>query len=83
MANDLKIVIVRRGQFATFELLTHTFADDHSVQIIWDRRMGERRQASRGPEDSERRRRSDRRREPPSHWNQLNYMIAGENIGNA
>jgi hypothetical protein len=78
--NDLKFVIVRRGQFATFELLTHTFADDHGVQIIWDRRIGERRQAPRGPEDGERRRR-DRRREPPSQWNLLNYMIGGENIG--
>lgn len=80
MANDLKLVIVRRGHFATFELLTRTFADDHSVQIIWDRRMGERRQAARGPDDGERRH-SDRRRPPPPQWNQLNYMIAGEKNG--
>lgn len=81
MANDLKLVIVRRGHFATFELLTRTFADDHSVQIVWDRRMGERRHVARGPDDAERRR-SDRRRQPPSQWSQLNYMIAGEHNGN-
>jgi hypothetical protein len=71
------VVIVRRGHFATFELLTRTFADDPSVQIMWDRRMGERRQnGDRRPESE--RRRSDRRRTPPKQWVQLNYMIAGE-----
>jgi hypothetical protein len=71
------VVIVRRGHFATFELLTRTFADDPSVQIIWDRRMGERRQNGARLLDSERRQ-SDRRRIPPKQWVQLNYMIAGE-----
>jgi hypothetical protein len=75
---ERRIVVVRRGHFATFELLTRTFAGDLSVQIIWDRRMGERRRAACGPADGERRR-SDRRREPPPQWGQLNYMIAGDN----
>ena len=71
------VVIVRRGHFATFELLTRTFADDPSVQIMWDRRMGERRHnGDRRPHSD--RRRSDRRRTPPKQWVQLNYMIAGE-----
>jgi hypothetical protein len=78
MVNGRRLVIVRRGHFATFELLTRTFADDPTVQIVWDRRMGERRQAARGPDDGERRR-NDRRREPPSQWNQLNYIISGSN----
>ena len=77
MASDARVVIVRRGHFATFELLSRTFADDPKVQIIWDRRMNERRQTSRGPVMSERRQ-HDRRRPPPSQWSQLNYMIAGE-----
>lgn len=72
-----RLVIVRRGQFATFELLARTFADDPSVQIIWDRRIGERRQSPGGPGDRERRR-SDRRRQPPSQWGQLNYLVAEE-----
>lgn len=82
MATEPRLVIVRRGHFATFELLSRTFSDDLSVQIIWDRRMGERRQASRGAGDGERRR-SDRRRAPSTQWGQLNYMIAGENFGTA
>ena len=71
-----RFVIVRRGHFATFELLTRTFFGDPSVQIIWDRRMGERRQSTRGPRDAERRRSADRRRVPPLQWGQVNYMVA-------
>ena len=74
---DPRLVIVRRGHFATYELLNRTFADDMSVQIVWDRRMGERRQTTDGPGNGERRS-SDRRRTPPMQWGQLNYMIAGE-----
>jgi hypothetical protein len=70
-------VIVRRGHFATFELLTRTFADDPMVQIIWDRRIGERRQPGDGRGVSERRR-ADRRRVAPMQWGQLNYMIASD-----
>jgi hypothetical protein len=76
MLANPRLVIVRRGHFATFELLTRTFADDPSVQIIWDRRIGERRRASDAVSDGERRR-TDRRGLPPSQWGQLNYMIAG------
>jgi hypothetical protein len=72
---DFRLVIVRRGHFATFELLTRTFTDDPTVRIIWDRRMGERRQTARSPGDDERRR-TDRRRVPPSQWGQLNYIAA-------
>jgi hypothetical protein len=72
-----KLVIVRRGHFATFELLTRTFADDPTVQIIWDRRVGERRRTADGHGTNDRRR-SDRRRVPPVQWGQLNYMIATE-----
>lgn len=75
---DPRLVIVRRGHFATFELLTRTFTDDSGVQIMWDRRMGERRQAARGSGNGERRATSDRRRLPPSQWGQLNYMVAGD-----
>jgi len=81
MITDPRLVIVRRGHFATFELLTRTFADDWSVQIIWDRRIGERRRTDDSRGDGERRR-TDRRRVPPTQWGQLNYMIAGnEGVG--
>ena len=58
---DPRLVIVRRGHFATFELLTRTFADDPSVQIMWDRRMGDRRQSP----DGQRQTRAPSQRPPP------------------
>jgi hypothetical protein len=78
-----QLLIVRRGHFAIYELLTRTFADDSNVQIVWDRRVGERHQTTDAPGDEERRR-TDRRRQPPTQWGQLNYMIAGnEGSGSA
>jgi hypothetical protein len=76
--SDRRLVIVRRGHFATFELLTRTFADDPSVQVIWDRRMGERRRSADGRGNDERRATVDRRRVPPLQWGQINYMVAEE-----
>ena len=73
-----RLVIVRRGHFATFELLTRTFVGDPTVQIIWDRRMGERRRSTEGPGGVERRTSTDRRRVPPPQWGQLNYMVASD-----
>lgn len=82
MVIDPRLVIVRRGHFATYELLSRTFGDDPTVQIIWDRRVSERRRAE-GALGSSERRRNDRRRPPPTQWGQLNYMIAGNEIGGA
>ena len=73
-----RLVVVRRGHFATFELLTRTFSDDPGVQIMWDRRVRERRQSADRLGHEERRAGSDRRRVPPSQWRQLNYMFAPE-----
>jgi hypothetical protein len=75
---DPKLVIVRRGHFATFELLTRTFSEDPNVQIVWDRRKEERRRSPYGPDAAERRRSTDRRRVPPTQWRQLNYMAASD-----
>lgn len=72
---DAKLVIVRRGHFATYELLTRTFAGDATVQVIWDRRVGERRQAPRDSHNDDRRR-SDRRRVARTLWGPLDYIVA-------
>jgi hypothetical protein len=78
---DRKLVVVRRGHFATFELLCRTFSDDPGVAIIWDRRLKDRRQSDGGSGQADRRRGNDRRRIPPSQWAQLNYMFASELSG--
>jgi hypothetical protein len=76
-----RLVIVSRGHFATFELLTRNFSDDPGVQIMWDRRISERRQSADRLGGQERRAGSDRRRVPPSQWRQLNYMFTPEPSG--
>jgi len=56
-----EIFIVARDRPDLYRYLSQTFADAENVQVIWDRRAGERRVASpeaRRPE----RRRADRRR---------------------
>jgi hypothetical protein len=56
-----EIFIVARDRPDLYRYLSQTFADAENVQVIWDRRAGERRVArieARRPE----RRRSDRRR---------------------
>jgi hypothetical protein len=73
---ETRLVIVRRGHFATFELLCRTFSDDPSVQIVWDRRREERRRTPDAAAEEERRRSKDRRRVPPMQWRQLNYVAA-------
>ena len=78
---DPRLIVVRRGHFATFELLNRTFSDDPDVQVVWDRRQRERRQTLAGHGEEDRRAGSDRRRRPPTQWAQLNYMFASEKPG--
>ncbi len=66
-------IIVRRGHLTTFEQLLRTFAHDPGVEVIWDRRVMERRQTVRPATDD--RRRHERRRRPPDRWTRLNYLV--------
>lgn len=72
--SPVKLVVVRRGQFAAFELLAHTFADDPTIQVIWDRRVGERRQERRSAGTDNRR--TDRRTAPPLALHHHDYAVA-------
>lgn len=66
-------IIVRRGQSETFDLLARTFAHDPGVEIIWDRRVAERRRTSRPTADN--RRRHERRCRPSDRWHRLSYLV--------
>jgi DNA-binding NtrC family response regulator len=70
----MQLVIVRRSQFAAFGLLSHAFAGEPDVSLIWDRRVQARRgeAASRGIGE---RRSRDRRRDPSSSWGDRRYMV--------
>jgi len=70
----LQLVVVRRDEFATFELLCRLFAGDPDVRVVWDRRSGvDRRQRAETPDSD---RRSSDRRAPPKSWSHLNYFVA-------
>ncbi len=66
------LMIVRRGEAKKFELLKRTFARE-GVDIIWDRRVVERRQRT-APIGIERRG-ADRRGSPPVSWSALDFVI--------
>ena len=66
-------MIVQRSKFATFELLTRTFAEDPAVRVIWDRRVRDRREAASSVPDDRRRR--DRRGSPRSSWDHSAYLV--------
>jgi hypothetical protein len=57
-----EIFIVARDRPDLYRYLSQTFADAENVQVIWDRRAGERRVASTGARRPERRRAERRRR---------------------
>jgi hypothetical protein len=66
------LVVVRRDQPVRFATLREAFAEE-PVEVIWDRRRGDRRRAARavGLE----RRRGDRRRRPPATWRDLDFLL--------
>src|SRR5438105_9708091 len=71
----MRLVIVRPGEYATFNLLMRTFEDDPHLHVIWDRREGrDRRRTSAG--GSAERRGQERRQPLPSTWQQRKYVVA-------
>ena len=70
------LVIVRRGAAGVYEALKAEFERDMNtagVQVMWDRRQGERRETI-GQIETERRR-QDRRRRPPGAWSSLGILV--------
>jgi hypothetical protein len=67
-----RLVVVRRGESDLYERLTAIARDE--VSVVWDRRLAERRTASRPP--SVDRRRGDRRRPTPATWARLGFLLA-------
>lgn len=67
------VMIVRRGRDERHELLTQQFGAS-GVEIIWDRRQGERRR--RDDSVPENLRRADRRRPPPALWSTMDFLVS-------
>src|SRR5207253_2535223 len=68
-----QLVIVRRGQFATFGLLVKALTEEPNVRIIWDRRVQERRQQS--ASNRSRDRRGPDRRDASLLWAHHDYIV--------
>jgi hypothetical protein len=69
----MEVVIVRRGEFSTFALLSRAFADDAAVRLVWDRRIHDPHQTvACGGADT---RQPDRRRPPPTSWEHQHFML--------
>ena len=70
----LQLVVVKRDRFSIFTTLERMYADDPLVRVIWDRRVGERRQTETVGSEAPDRRRRDRRREPPASWSDHHFL---------
>ena len=67
------LMVVQRGDQDRYRFLQTTF-QDKPVEVMWDRRQGERRRATTSANLD--RRRSDRRSDPPSSWGSLGFLVA-------
>jgi hypothetical protein len=67
------LMVVQRGDQDRFHHLSTTFRD-RPVEIVWDRRVGERRHAGDGARSD--RRAGDRRNTPPTSWVNLGFLVA-------
>jgi hypothetical protein len=68
------VVVVRRGETELFKSLQREFGNVPHVQVIWDRRGGERRTKRVEAAKAERRQR-DRRARPPAMWEVQGYLL--------
>lgn len=68
------LVVVGRGHLSRFEFLRRHLEEPGLVEVIWDRRLRERRHQTR-PLALERRR-GERRQPLPLTWTALNFLVA-------
>jgi hypothetical protein len=68
------LMVVQRGDQDRFRFLNSTFGD-REVDVVWDRRVSDRRRSDDGDAPLNRRS-SDRRQAPPTSWNNLGFLVA-------
>jgi hypothetical protein len=68
-------IFVRIGALKRFHVLKQKTAE-LPVTVSWDRRRGERRQASENPQTDQRK--SDRRASPPFTWKVADFVVVEE-----
>ena len=68
------LVVVRAGAIDRFAALQTAFKAE-GIDVVWDRRMGERRRAVSDPAGAPDRRRKDRRGPEPASWALLDFLV--------
>jgi hypothetical protein len=75
-SSDRFFAVVRRDEAEIYQSLQHSFVDELAlVEVIWDRRVAQRRAKPQGGVEAERRR-GERRRPLPPTWTTLGFVIA-------
>ena len=67
------LMVVQRGDHERYRFLSSTFRD-RPVEVVWDRRTGDRRRVSDDPAFE--RRAGDRRTRLPASWDALGFLVA-------
>jgi len=68
------LIVVRAGAVDRFAALKAAFAPE-GVDVVWDRRLGERRRSADDPARMPERRRHDRRGTTPASWAILDFLV--------
>jgi hypothetical protein len=71
---SIAVIVVRVGAVDRFAALVAAFAPD-GVDVVWDRRLGERRRPEADSSSSAERRRRDRRHLLPASWALLDFLV--------
>jgi hypothetical protein len=70
----IALIVVRTGAVDRFAALRAAFAPE-GVEVVWDRRAGERRRSSLSETPGSERRRRDRRGSEPASWTLLDFLV--------
>jgi hypothetical protein len=68
------LIVVRAGAVDRFAALRAAFATE-GVEVVWDRRLGERRRSSDDSSPGSERRHRDRRGFEPASWALLDFLV--------
>ena len=68
------LIVVRAGAVDRFAALKAAFAPE-GIDVVWDRRLGERRRSADASASGSDRRRRDRRGPTPASWSLLDFLV--------
>jgi hypothetical protein len=75
-------IVVRNGAIDRFSALRADFTPE-GVDVIWDRRSGDRRRPSSDLSQAAERRRQDRRGPIPASWTLLDFVVVPDRTGSS